>query len=116
MDGADEVCGDLSVDLLIRELFRSTEQAVTGVADDHVYPAVPLECSFNGGVNAFRLDQVELNDIETIAVFLRKFRQRAHTADRGDHLVSLIKQLLCHLETEPRGGAGNEPCLWHRNS
>src|SRR5688500_14365726 len=116
MDGSGKVGGDLLIDLFIRQLFRSTEQAIARVADDHVYPAVPLECVLNGYGDALRLDEIELNDIETIAVFLRKFRQRLRAADRCDDLVSPGEQLLRHLETKSRGSAGYEPSLWHVNS
>lgn len=116
MDGSRKVGGDLPVDLFSRELFRSTEQAIARVADDYLYPLVPLECVSDGRGNALRLDQIELNDIQAFAVFLRKFRQRPRAANRCDHVVSLREQLLRHLETEPRGSAGDKPCLWHVNS
>ncbi len=116
MDGSGKVGGDLPINLRVRKLFRSTEQAIACVADNHVYPTVPLECAPDGRCNAFRFNQIEPDDIQAFAVVLRQLRQRIGPAGCRDHLVSLGEQLPCHIEAEPRGSASNEPSLGHVNS
>lgn len=88
MDGSGEVGGDLPINLRVRELFRSTEQAIACVADNHVYPTVTLECAFDGRCNALWFNQIELNDIQAFAVILLQLGQRFGAAGGCYHLVS----------------------------
>jgi hypothetical protein len=58
---ADEVGGQLTLDLLGRQLLEVAEVAVGGVVDQHVNPPEPLDGGLHGGLRVVGTGDVELD-------------------------------------------------------
>ncbi|CCD02590.1 protein of unknown function (plasmid) [Azospirillum baldaniorum] len=116
VDGAGEVGGDLPVDLRLREFLGRAEQAVAGVADDHVDPVVPLKGAADGRFNAGRVREIERNDLKATTMLPLQVGQRFRAARRGEHPVVPGEQLPRHVKAKARRRAGDEPCFRHADS
>lgn len=103
------------IDRFIGEFFRSAQQAIARIADDHIHPAMSLKGTLDDDGNALDVDQIKLDDIQSGRVILPEPCQGFRATGRRYYCVTFGEQLLRHLEAKSRRGAGNEPCLLHRN-
>src|SRR5580692_13110160 len=68
LDRPEEICGELVSDLLVAEFFRSAEQSIACVADDHVDRAKLSEDFVHHAANGRQLGHVEISQPQAIAV------------------------------------------------
>ena len=95
--------------LLIRKFFGCAEQAVTGVADDHVDPSPLRERAFNDLVNRRGVGHVEHLCMECIGIMLEQIGDFAGVADGSNHAVAAFEELIGELATKAAADPGDEP-------
>jgi len=87
-------------DLLVREFFCRAEQAVAGVADDHIDPSALRERAFDNSADRRCVGHVEHLCMECFGITLEQVGDFAGVADRSDHAVATLEELIGQVATE----------------
>src|SRR5208337_4437178 len=105
VDRPDQVGRDDVFHLLVGELLRCAEQAVTGVADDHVDPSALRERA---------LDNSADRGWEYLGISRDQIGDFAGVADGSYNAVAALKKLIGELATKTAADSSDKPCaLWH---
>jgi hypothetical protein len=92
LDRPAEICGELMDDLVVAEFFRSAEQSVASVADDHVDRAKFSEGFFDRAANGRQVRHVEIDQPQAIAVLGLQIVHCVQFADSSRHTVAAFQQ------------------------
>lgn len=88
MDRTDQVGRHDVLHLPVTELLRGAEQAIAGIADDHVNPSVQGERAINHGANRRRVGHFEHFDVERLRKSRDQIGDFARVADGTDNAVA----------------------------
>ena len=109
LDRPDQVGGDHVIDLLVGELLSRAEQAVAGVAYDHVDAFEPSERAFDDIANRHCVGHAEGFGVERFGIPLEQIGDLAGVANGSDDAVAPIEELFGKLAAEAAVDAGDEP-------
>ena len=110
LDRPDQVGRDDVLDLLVGEFLRRAEQAVAGVADDHVDASELGERAFDNLADRRCVGHVEHFGVEGLGITLEQIGDLARIADGSDDAVAALKELIGELTAEAAADASDEPC------
>src|SRR5271165_4082826 len=110
VDRPDQVSGHNVFDLAIREFLSRAEQAVTGVADEHVDPSALCERAFDHLANCRWVGHLEHLGVECLWITLDQIGHFGGVADGSYHAVAALEELIGELATEAAANTGNKPC------
>jgi hypothetical protein len=108
-DGAGEIGGDDVVDLGVGQFLGCAEQAVAGVADDHVDPAQLVVGAVDQGSDRARVGDVEELHVEGVGMLLGQVGDGVGAADGADDGVAAVEQLAGEFAAEAAADSGDEP-------
>jgi hypothetical protein len=109
VDRPDQVGRDDVFDLLVAELLCRAEQAVAGVADDHVDASALRERASDNSADRRRVGHFEHLGVECLGITLNQIGDFASVADSSYYAVAALKELIGELATEAAANPSNEP-------
>ena len=109
LDGASQVGGDDVVDLGVSELLGGTEQAVAGIADDHVDAADLVERAVDDVADGGGVRDIQDRRLERLRIPVEQVLDLAGVADSAHDAVTALQNLLGELAAKATADAADEP-------